>query len=44
MNGMRGDNFLVTPALTVSESEVDMIAELLGEALQAFAPKALAYM
>jgi adenosylmethionine-8-amino-7-oxononanoate aminotransferase len=44
MNGMRGDNFLVTPALTVSESEVDMIAELLGEALEAFAPKALAHM
>lgn len=44
MNGMSGDNFLVTPALNVTTSEIDLIIELLDASLAEFAPKALAHM
>lgn len=44
MNGVRGDHFLVSPALTVTESEIDEIMELLTAALRDFAPEARAAM
>lgn len=44
MGGARGDHFLVTPPLTVDRCQVDEIIGLLGEALEAFAPRALAAM
>ena len=37
MGGARGDHFLVTPALTVSEAEIDEIMDLLVQSLEAFA-------
>jgi len=44
MNGARGDCFLVSPPLIVTESDVDEIAGLLRESLQAVAPELLAAM
>ncbi len=44
MGGARGDNFLVTPALNVTEEEIGLILGLLEESLDAFAPKARAAM
>lgn len=42
MGGARGDHFLVSPALNVTEAEIDEIIGLLTEALRAFAPEARA--
>jgi adenosylmethionine-8-amino-7-oxononanoate aminotransferase len=42
MGGLRGDHFLVTPPLTVTEAEIDEIIGLLHQALSAFAPEARA--
>lgn len=44
LDGARGDHFLVTPPLTVSEAEIDEIMVRLTGALRAFAPRALARM
>jgi len=44
MGGIRGDNFLVSPPLIVTETQVDDIVGLLTEALRAFAPEARAAM
>lgn len=44
MGGQRGDNFLVSPPLTINEAEIDEIMGLLVEALRAFAPEAKAAM
>ncbi|MGK0168812.1 MAG: adenosylmethionine-8-amino-7-oxononanoate aminotransferase [Gammaproteobacteria bacterium] len=44
MGGVRGDHFLVTPALTVKEAQIDDIVDLLTQALRAFAPRALKAM
>lgn len=44
MNGIRGDHFLVSPALTVTEAEIDEIMDLLRASLRDFAPEALAAM
>ena len=44
MNGIRGDHFLVSPALTVTEAEIDEIMDLLEASLRDFAPEALAAM
>ncbi len=40
--GLRGDHFLVSPPLTVSDAEVDEIADLLDASLNDFKPKAVA--
>ena len=40
LGGLRGDHFLVTPPLNVTEGEIDMIMELLTQALDDFAPRA----
>ncbi len=39
MGGARGDHFLVTPALTITEAQIDEIMELLVQSLDAFAPE-----
>ena len=39
MNGLRGDHFLVTPPLIVSEADIDEIVALLAQALDAVAPE-----
>lgn len=44
MGGARGDHFLVTPPLTITEAEIDEIMDLLVPALEAFAPEARAAM
>ncbi len=44
MNGARGDHFLVSPVLTVTEAEIDEIMALLTAALRDFAPEARAAM
>ena len=44
LGGLRGDHFLVTPPLNVTEGEIDMIMELLTQALDDFAPRALEAM
>lgn len=44
LGGVRGDHFLVTPPLNVTEAEVDMIVELLTQGLEDFRPKAEAAM
>ena len=44
MGGARGDHFLVTPALTITESEIDEIMDLLTQSLDAFAPQVRAVM
>jgi adenosylmethionine-8-amino-7-oxononanoate aminotransferase len=44
MGGMRGDNFLVTPPLTLTEDQIDEIMDLLVAALDDFAPEAQAAM
>ena len=42
LGGARGDNFLVSPPLIVTEDQIDEIMELLVDALRAFAPTARA--
>ncbi|NQV58053.1 MAG: aspartate aminotransferase family protein, partial [Alphaproteobacteria bacterium] len=42
MGGVRGDNFLVSPPLIVTEDQIDEIMDLLIQALRAFAPDARA--
>jgi adenosylmethionine-8-amino-7-oxononanoate aminotransferase len=42
MGGVRGDNFLVSPPLIVTEDQIDEIMDLLVQALRAFAPEARA--
>ena len=42
MGGARGDNFLVSPPLIVTEDQIDEIMDLLIQALRAFAPTARA--
>ena len=42
MDGRRGDQFLITPPLTITEDEIDEIMGLLVESLRAFAPEARA--
>ena len=42
MDGRRGDQFLVTPPLAITEDEIDEILRLLVESLRAFAPEARA--
>jgi adenosylmethionine-8-amino-7-oxononanoate aminotransferase len=44
MSGKRGDHFLVTPPLTITEAEIDEIMDLLVQALDAFTPGALKAM
>ena len=39
MGGARGDHFLVTPALTITEAQIDEIMDLLVQSLDAFAPE-----
>ena len=40
LNGQRGDNFLISPPLIVTEAQIDEIMGLLTESLRAFAPEA----
>jgi adenosylmethionine-8-amino-7-oxononanoate aminotransferase len=42
MGGAKGDNFLVSPPLIVTEGQIDEIMDLLLQALRAFAPAARA--
>ena len=42
MGGAKGDNFLVSPPLIVTEDQIDDIMELLVQSLRAFAPTARA--
>ena len=42
LNGQRGDNFLISPPLIVTEAQIDEIMGLLTESLRAFAPEARA--
>jgi len=44
MGGVRGDHFLVTPALTVTEAEIDEIMDLLVQSLEVFAVQVRAVM
>ena len=44
MGGLRGDNFLVSPPLIVTEDQIEEIMNLLVAALRAFAPEAEAAM
>lgn len=44
LNGVRGDHFLVTPPLNVTDEEIDLIIELLRQGLSDFAPEARAVM
>jgi adenosylmethionine-8-amino-7-oxononanoate aminotransferase len=42
LDGLRGDHFLVTPPLNVTDEEIGMIVDLLRQGLGDFAPKAAA--
>lgn len=42
LDGVRGDHFLVTPPLNVTDEELDMVVSLLRQGLSDFAPKAAA--
>ena len=43
-DGIKGDQFLVSPPLIVGEADVDEIAGLLRQALDAFLPDAAPYL
>ncbi len=42
MGGAKGDNFLVSPPLIVTEDQIGEIMDILTQALRAFAPRARA--